>query len=27
VFTLLYDLFQMTVRPSNVPVPGIAITK
>jgi hypothetical protein len=27
VFTLLYDLFQMTVRPSNAPVPGIAITK
>lgn len=27
VFTLLYDLFQMTVRPTNVPVPGIAITK
>lgn len=27
VFTLLYDLFQMTVKPSNVPVPGIAITK
>lgn len=27
VFTLLYDLFQMTVRPSNVPVPGIAIAK
>lgn len=27
VFTLLYDLFQMTVKPSTVPVPGIAITK
>ena len=27
VFSLLYDLFQMTVRPSSVPVPGIAITK
>ncbi len=27
VFSLLYDLFQMTVKPSAVPVPGIAITK
>ncbi|HMS82747.1 MAG TPA: hypothetical protein PKD12_03745 [Nitrospira sp.] len=27
VFALLYDLFQMTVRPSTAPVPGIAITK
>ncbi|NGZ02843.1 MAG: hypothetical protein CV090_07325 [Nitrospira sp. WS238] len=27
VFALLYDLFQMTVKPSTVPVPGIAITK
>lgn len=27
VFSLLYDLFQMTVKPSTVPVPGIAITK
>ena len=27
VFSLLYDLFQMTVRPSSAPVPGIAIAK
>ena len=27
VFRLLYELFQMTVRPVQAPVPGITIAK